>query len=96
MNHNPKKWEFDKPKDFKEQVLALPKEIRPKLTEVMDLLSKSDNPLALGKKKKTKLGEIYAIRLSDYYRLSYDILDPKTRKINIFRVGDHKFVQGKG
>jgi hypothetical protein len=62
----------------------------------MTLLSESDNPLALGKKKITKRGEIYAIRLSDYYRLSYYILHPETRKINIYRVGDHKFVQGKG
>ena len=66
MNHNPKKWDFDKPKDFREQVLKLPKEVRPRLTEVMTLLSESDNPLALGKKKITKRGEIYAIRLSDF------------------------------
>ena len=96
MSRNPKKWDFDKPKDFREQVLKLPKEVRPRLTEVMTLLSESDNPLALGKRKITKRGEIYAIRLNDYYRLSYYILHPETRKINIYRVGDHKFVQGKG
>jgi mRNA-degrading endonuclease RelE of RelBE toxin-antitoxin system len=95
MSRNPRKWDFEKPKDFKAQYLALPKEIRPRLAEVMTLLSESDNPLTLGKKKKTRRGELYAIRLSDYYRLSYYIQHPEKRKINIYRVGDHKYVQGK-
>lgn len=95
MSHNPKKWDFEKPKDFKEQVKNLPKIVRPRLTEVMTLLSESDNPLALGKKKLTKYGEFYAIRLNDYYRLSYDILHPRIRVIIIYRVGDHNFVYGK-
>jgi mRNA-degrading endonuclease RelE of RelBE toxin-antitoxin system len=94
MNRNPKKWEFVKPKDFRDQVLGLLKSIRPRLTEIMTLLSESNNPLGLGKRKLTKYGEFYTIKLNDSYRLSYD-LDPKDRKIIIYRVGDHNFVYRK-
>ena len=95
MSRNPKKWGFEKPTNFKEQASRLPIEIRPKLTEVMTLLSESDNPLSLGKKKLTRYGDLYAIRLNDYYRLSYIIRYPEKKIITIIRVGDHKFVQGK-
>lgn len=95
MSRNPKKWDFQKPKDFRLQYLRLPKYVRPRLAEVMTLLSQSDNPQSLGKKKTTLRGEFYAIRLSDYYRLSYYVLDSKDRIIQIIRVGDKRFVQGK-
>jgi hypothetical protein len=62
----------------------------------MTLLSEARNPLSLGEKKITKYGVIYAIWLNDYYRLSNNILYPGKKVITIFRVGDHKFVQGKG
>jgi hypothetical protein len=54
MSHNTKRWQFEKSKDFKEQVLNLPKKVKPQLTEVMTLLNQSDNPPSLGKKKTTK------------------------------------------
>ncbi len=95
MSHNPKKWQFEKPKDFKEQVLDLPKEVRPRLTEVMTLLSESNNPLIEGKKKATRNGEFYTIRLNDTYRLAYDVPDPKNKTIRIIRVGSHNFTYGK-
>jgi mRNA-degrading endonuclease RelE of RelBE toxin-antitoxin system len=61
----------------------------------MTLLSESDNPLSLWKKKTTKYGEFYTIRLNDIYRLAYDIPDPKNKKIRIIRTGDHNFTYGK-
>lgn len=88
------RWQFEKPKDFRDQVLDLPKDVRPRLTEIMTLLSESENPRVLGKKKNTKRGEFYTIRLNDTYRLSYG-LDMKNKKINIYRVGDHWYVYGK-
>lgn len=95
MSRNPKKWEFKKPRDFREQVLNLPKEVRPRLTEIMTLLSGSDNPLRLGKKKITERGTFYTLWLNTTYRLSYDIPDFNNKIIEIYRVGDHYFVYGK-
>lgn len=95
MSRKPTKWQFQKPIDFKEQVLALPKPVRSKLTWVMTLLSESINPIGFGEKKYTKYGIFYTIRLNDSYRLAYDIVDYENRIIRIYRVGDHRFVYGK-
>jgi mRNA-degrading endonuclease RelE of RelBE toxin-antitoxin system len=87
-------WEmgFEKPKDFKKQVLNIPQSIRPKLTQVMTDLSY--NPNILGNKKRTKYGECYTIRISDSHRHAY-AAKHATHKIEIYRVGDHKDVYGK-
>ena len=92
MRHKP--WDFDKPKEFRNQVLALPKSIRPKLTEVMTELSRAIHPNTLGTKKMTKYGEFYTIKLSDSHRLAYKA-NYKTRRIEVYRVGGHKEVYGK-
>lgn len=89
------KWRFLKPKDFKDQVLKIPQTVRPRVTEVMTLLSESTNPLALGEKKNTKYGVFYTIKLNDSYRLAYNIMDSEIKIIQIIRVGDHRFVYGK-
>ena len=94
MSHDPKKWDFTKPEDFRSQVINLPKSLRPKLTEIMTQMSESDNPIALHKKKITPRGEFYTEKLNDDYRLSFNV-DFKNKRIIIIRVGDHKFVYGK-
>lgn len=94
MSHNPKKWDFTKPVDFRNQVLKLPQDLRPKLTEIMTQLSESDNPIASHKKKITPRGAFYTEWLNDVYRLAFTV-DFKNRRIIIIRVGDHPFVYGK-
>jgi mRNA-degrading endonuclease RelE of RelBE toxin-antitoxin system len=94
MSHNPKKWDFTKPEDFGDQVRNLPQHLRPKLTEIMTLLSESNNPIASHKRKTTPRGEFYTERLNEDYRLSFNV-DFTKRRIIIIRVGDHKFVYGK-
>jgi mRNA-degrading endonuclease RelE of RelBE toxin-antitoxin system len=94
MSHDVERWDFEKPRDFRKQVLKLPQSIRPKLTQVMTDLSNSPNPNILGHKKRTKYGEYYTIRLSDSHRLAY-AANHTTHKIEIYRVGDHKDVYGK-
>jgi mRNA-degrading endonuclease RelE of RelBE toxin-antitoxin system len=94
MSHDAEIWDFEKPKDFRKQVLKLPQSVRPKLTQVMTELSSAYNPNILGDKKKTKYGEYYTIRLSDSHRIAY-AANHTTRKIVIYRVGDHKEVYGK-
>lgn len=88
-------WIFVKPKDFRREVLKLPKQIRPKLTALMWQLSLSENPNELGQKKTTRFGVYYYAWLDETYRLSYHAI-PSRKEIVIYRVGDHKFVQGKG
>jgi mRNA-degrading endonuclease RelE of RelBE toxin-antitoxin system len=85
-------WIFVKPKDFREQVLRLPPPVRRNLTSTMTLLSESPNPLVYGRKKTTKYGEFYALKLDNTYRLSYTVQSFKEKKIVIYRVGDHNFV----
>lgn len=92
MSHD--RWHFNKPKEFRDQAQALPKSLRPRLTEVMTELSTTPNPNSLGKKKHTKYGVCYTVRLNDSYRLAY-ISHHATHRIEIIRVGDHKDVYGK-
>ncbi len=93
MNRSIRKWDFKKPKDFRKQVLNLPHSVRPKLTEVMARLSNTDNPNLFGKKKTTRFGEYYTIKLSNSHRLAYaTILKLIGSK---YTVGEHKLVYGK-
>ena len=94
MSRDTEKWDFIKPKDFRKQVLKLPRSVRPKLTQAMTELSSAYNPNILGNKKKTKYGEYYTIRLSESHRLAY-AANVETHEIEIYRVGDHKRVYGK-
>ncbi|PWU82716.1 MAG: hypothetical protein DLM72_00420 [Candidatus Nitrosopolaris wilkensis] len=94
MSRSIRKWDFKKPKDFRKQVLDLPQSVRPKLTEVMTQVSNADNPNLLGKKKKTKFGEYYTIKLSSSHRLAY-AANFETHRIEVYRVGEHKHVYGK-
>jgi mRNA-degrading endonuclease RelE of RelBE toxin-antitoxin system len=94
MNHDGPRWDFQKPKDFQEQILKLPQSIRSKLTQVMTELSNSHKPNQLGNKKKAKYGVYYTIRLSESYRIAY-ASSQVTRRIEIYRVGDHEQVHNK-
>jgi mRNA-degrading endonuclease RelE of RelBE toxin-antitoxin system len=94
MNRSIRKWDFKKPKDFRKQVLNLPHSVRPKLTEVMTRLSNPDNPNLFGKKKTTRFGKYYTIKLSNSHRLAY-AANFETHRIEVYRVGEHKLVYGK-
>ena len=94
MNHDGPRWDFQKPKDFRKQILKLPQSIRPKLTQVITELSNSHKPNQLGNKKKAKYGVYYTIRLSESYRIAY-ASSQVTRRIEIYRVGDHEQVHNK-
>ncbi|MDN5866858.1 MAG: hypothetical protein L0H55_05595 [Candidatus Nitrosocosmicus sp.] len=96
MSHKNKNiWQFQKPKDFTKQVLALPKPVRHNLTRAMTLLAECPIPLIYGEKKITKYGVFYAMQLSSSHRLAFDILDNEKKILRIIRVGDHRFVYGK-
>lgn len=82
------KWIFNKPKDFRKQVVDLPSNLRPILTNIMTQLSESTNPNFLGKKKNSKHGVYYAIRLNDSYRLAY-YTNFQAHEIVIIKVGSH-------
>ncbi len=61
----------------------------------MTLLSESNNSLVDGKKRTTRSGEFYSIRLNDTYRLAYNVPDPKNKTTRIIRVESHNFTYGK-
>ena len=93
MSKNTKKWDFEKPIDFTDQVKNLPKPLRKKIGSIMNALALSQYPNRLGKKKLSKFGECFTIDIDKSYRLSY-VLDFNNHKIKIYGIGDHKQTYG--
>ncbi len=86
------KWALDVPTNFIRLYKKKEKKLQSKVDSILAELIVSENPLAVGSKKKPF--DFWAIDIDRSNRLAYRI-DAQERTIRLYKVCDHKQVYGK-
>ena len=85
-------WGINESNQFSHALSNLSNDLKIIYAEKIDNMIHSKNPVGHGDKwERTRYGQVWMVRLNDYYRFSY-FIDGKSKTIHLIRLGSHKDV----